>query len=164
VYTLGSSAVMDAGGFYRESLQAVQKLGCRAVLLVGPDPRNVPRELLPSNIFLADYAPYSQLFPRAGATVHQGGSGTTAQALASGKPMIVVPWSHDQPDNARRVVRLGVSRTVPRGKYRAGRVVADLGKLLGQQSYSEAARLTAVEMAKEDGVRSACDGLEAALQ
>jgi rhamnosyltransferase subunit B len=164
VFTLGSSAVMDAGAFYRESLQAVEKVGCRAVLLIGIDPRNVPQRPLPPGIFVAEYAPFSQLFPRAAATVHQGGSGTTAQALASGKPMIVVPWSHDQPDNARRVVKLGVARTIPRSKYRAGRLAAELAELLGQQRYADAARQTAAELAKEDGVRSACDGLEAALR
>jgi hypothetical protein len=35
--------------------------------------------------------------------------------------------------------------------------------LLSDTTYAEAAKRTALEMAKEDGVRSACDGLEAAL-
>jgi UDP:flavonoid glycosyltransferase YjiC (YdhE family) len=35
VFTLGSSAVHLAGGFYEESLTTVRQLGCRAVLLVG---------------------------------------------------------------------------------------------------------------------------------
>ena len=35
VFTLGSSAVQRAGNFYHESLAAVRRLGCRAVLLVG---------------------------------------------------------------------------------------------------------------------------------
>ena len=30
---------------------------------------------------------------------------------AAGKPSVVVPFSHDQPDNAARLQRLGVSRT-----------------------------------------------------
>lgn len=164
VFTLGSSAVFDAGRFYKESVVAVQELGRRAVLLIGSDPRNLPQTTLPPTIFVAEYAPFSQLFPRAAATVHQGGSGTTAQALASGRPMLVVPWSHDQPDNARRVVRLGVARTIPRHKYRAARLTSDLRMLLSDPTYGEAANRTAAEMAKEDGVRAACDGLEAALR
>ena len=164
VFTLGSSAVFDAGPFYRESAEAVRRLGCRAVLLIGNDPRNLPAAPLPDSIFLAPYAPYSELFPRAAVTVHQGGSGTTAQALASGKPMIVVPYSHDQPDNARRVVKLGGARTIPRDQYRAGRLMADLEPLLQDTAYREAAQRTAAEMAREDGVANACDGLEAALK
>src|ERR1019366_84847 len=117
VFTLGSSAVFDAGKFFAESLAAVSATGQRAVLLIGRDPRNVPTTAVPSTVLIAQYAPYSELLPRAAATIHQGGVGTTAQALRSGKPMIVVPWSHDQPDNAMRVRKLGVAPVIPRSKY-----------------------------------------------
>ena len=36
----------------------------------------------------------------------------TGQALRAGRPMLVVPFAHDQPDNAARVRRLGVARVV----------------------------------------------------
>jgi UDP:flavonoid glycosyltransferase YjiC (YdhE family) len=163
VFTLGSSAVHDAGTFYEQSAEAVRRVGCRAVLLVGNDPRNQAKSSLPETMFVAEYAPYSELFPRAAATVHQGGAGTTAQALASGRPMIVVPWSHDQPDHAQRVVKLGVARTIPRHKYRADRLATELRALLRGASYSEAAARTAVMLTTENGVKAACDGLEAAL-
>ena len=86
VFTLGSSAVMDAGSFYRESLEAVKRMEIRAVLLTGRDPRNRPESPVPENVLVCEYAPYSELLPRAAATVHQGGVGTTAQALAWGVP------------------------------------------------------------------------------
>ena len=162
VFTLGSSAVMDAGSFYRESIAAAQRLGVRAVLLIGRDERNRPG-MLPDSIFACEYAPYSELLPRAAATVHQGGVGTTAQALRSGRPMIVVPWSHDQPDNGMRVARLGAGRMIPRSKCRARRIEAELQVLLNERSYALAAAQTAMRMASEDGVGAACDGLEAAL-
>src|SRR5262249_33644606 len=37
VFTLGSSAVYDAGRFYEESADAARRLGQRAILLVGKD-------------------------------------------------------------------------------------------------------------------------------
>jgi rhamnosyltransferase subunit B len=40
VFTLGSAAVLAAGDFYEQSARAAKKLGVRAVLLVGTDPRN----------------------------------------------------------------------------------------------------------------------------
>ena len=40
VFTLGSAVVSTAGPFYQESVEAVRRLGCRAVLLVGTDPQN----------------------------------------------------------------------------------------------------------------------------
>ncbi|MGA9426542.1 MAG: glycosyltransferase, partial [Terracidiphilus sp.] len=73
VFTLGSAAVLAAGRFYEHSARAALHLGLRAVLLIGNDARNRPRMPLPPSICVAEYAPYSRLFPRAAAVVHQGG-------------------------------------------------------------------------------------------
>jgi UDP:flavonoid glycosyltransferase YjiC (YdhE family) len=164
VFTLGSTAVFDAGAFYSESLTAVRRIGCRAVLLTGRDARNRPSGSMPDNVLVAEYAPYSELLPRAAATVHQGGVGTTAQALRAGRPMIVVPYSHDQPDNGARVRRLGAGRVIPRRKYRAERLAKELEILLSENSHAQAAAQAAREMARENGVQSACEGLEALIE
>jgi UDP:flavonoid glycosyltransferase YjiC (YdhE family) len=163
VFTLGSSAVFEAGDFFAESAAAVRRLGCRAVLLIGDDPRNQPAREFPG-IITASYAPYSELFPRAAAVVHPGGVGTTAQTLRAGVPICVAPWSNDQPDNARRCVNLGVARVVPRSGYRAARVAAELERLLTDGSFREAAARAAAVIAREDGVARACDGLESAVR
>lgn len=159
VFTLGSSAVLAAGSFFQESSAAAQKLGVRAVLLAGGDPRNQPRDPDP-RIFVAAYAPFSELFGRAAAVVHQGGSGTTAQVLRAGVPSIFVPYSHDQPDNARRVASLGTARIIPRSKYRAARIALELGTLLSDPAVKENCARIARQLAQEDGVRTACEGLE----
>ena len=106
VFTLGSAAVVSPGQFYEESINAVSRLDRRAVLLMG---KNALPADLPKNIIAVNYTPYSQLFSRACAIVHQGGVGTTAQALRAGRPTLVTPYSVDQPDNAARVERLGTS-------------------------------------------------------
>jgi UDP:flavonoid glycosyltransferase YjiC (YdhE family) len=162
VFTLGSSAVFDAGVFYRESLEAVRRTGQRAVLLVGADPRNRPAAGLPESICVAEYAPYSALLPRAATTVHQGGVGTTAQALRAGRPMIVTPWSHDQPDNAMRAQRLGVARVIPRSQYNAHRLTRELDALSASESYAIAARQVSQRVLAEDGIGAACRALESA--
>lgn len=163
VFTLGSSAVHDAGEFYIESAIAAQKLGYRAILLTGGDPSNVPRSLLSENIVAFDYAPYSELFPRAAAIVHQGGIGTTAQALKSGRPMLVMPYSHDQPDNAARAERLGVARTINRANYTALQAAAQLKYLLNEPKYTQRAADIGRQIQAENGVRAACDAIEARL-
>ena len=163
VFTLGSSAVLDAGQFYGESATAAKKLGRRAVLLVGPDVRNRMASL-PEGVVACEYAPYSALFPRAAAIVHHGGIGTTAQALRSGRSMLVVPFAHDQPDNAQRLVRLGLARTISRSGYTAGRAAEELGRLLEKPTYSERASEVGQRVRREDGVRAACDAIEAVLK
>jgi UDP:flavonoid glycosyltransferase YjiC (YdhE family) len=160
VFTLGSSAVFDAGPFYEESLKAARIAGVRAILLTGSNARNRPSEASGHSLFVAEYAPYSELLPHAVATVHQGGVGTTAQALRSGRPMIVVPFSNDQPDNARRVAKLGVARVMPRRRYRADLVARELRELLAG-SYADLAKQAARAIACENGVLAACQSLEA---
>jgi UDP:flavonoid glycosyltransferase YjiC (YdhE family) len=163
VFTLGSSAVVDAGPFYDHSVAAARLLGRRAVLLVGNDPRNQPAAL-PDGIVAFAYAPYSDLFPRAAAVVHQGGIGTTAQAMRSGRPMLVMPYAHDQPDNAERVKRLGIARTIGRHRYTPARAAAELRHLLDNPLYRQRAAAVGEQVRQEDGVRAACDALEGLLQ
>jgi rhamnosyltransferase subunit B len=160
VFTLGSAAVLAAGDFYEESARAAMKLGVRAVLLIGDDPRNMPVSELPDAICAAKYAPYSALFSRVALVVHQGGVGTTAQCLRAGRPMLIMPYSHDQPDNARRMRRMGVARVIQRSQYKPFRVARKLREMLAEPEFEEQARHAAEEVAREDGVKSACDALE----
>jgi UDP:flavonoid glycosyltransferase YjiC (YdhE family) len=48
--------------------------------------------------------------------LHSGGIGTTAQALRSGRPQVIVPFAFDQFDNAERVERLGCGVALSRRK------------------------------------------------
>ena len=161
VFTLGSAAVLAAGDFYEQSARAAMRLGVRAVLLIGNDPRNRPETALPESICIAEYAPYSALFPRAKLIVHQGGVGTTAQCLRAGRPMLIMPYSHDQPDNARRMKRRGVAQVIQRASYKPWRVSRRLTSMLAVPDYEREAQSVAAALALEDGVKSACDALEA---
>ncbi len=160
VFTLGSAAVLAAGDFYEISAKAAIRLGIRAVLLIGTDPRNRLKTPLPESICVAEYAPYSKLFDRAAMVVHQGGVGTTAQCLSAGKPMLIMPFSHDQPDNARRMTRLKVARVIQRGNYTPERVARRLRAMLAEPRLARQAESVARHLAGEDGVHAACDALE----
>lgn len=158
VFTLGSAAVMDAGDFFEQSIEAARITGRRGVILYGVF--NEPPAGLPDSVIAVDYAPFSTLFPRAACVVHQGGVGTTAQVLRAGVPHLIVPFSHDQPDNAARCVRLGVARTVSRREYDAELGARELTQLLGDLTYRAAAKEAALIVRAEDGTRTACDAIE----
>jgi len=157
VFTLGSSAVQQAGTFYSESLAAIRRLKCRAVLLAGD---NILPQPLPPGVAIFPYVPFSRIFPRASVIVHSGGIGTCAQALAAARPMLVVPFAFDQPDNAARLKRLGLARVIPRKKYHAGRALEELDRLLSDGAYAQAAAKAARRMTEENGVRTACNAIE----
>ena len=163
VFTLGTAIVADAGDFYEQSAQAAAKLGRRAILIVGPEPRNKPASL-PGGVTAIDYAPFSALFPRAAAVVHHGGIGTTGMAMRAGRPTLVMPCAWDQPDNAARAERLGIARVISRRRYTAPRAAAELSRLLGDPNYARNAAAVADRLRHEDGVRTACDALEGLLR
>jgi rhamnosyltransferase subunit B len=160
VFTLGTSAALNPGTFFEETLKALDESGVRAVL-VSPE-----AESLPSNdrILCLRYAPYSKLFPRAWVNVHQGGIGTTAQALRSGRPMVVVPYSHDQPDNADRVKRLGVARVIRRSKYSKNSIAKTLRELIGDRDSRERAESAGQAIRQEDAIAASLEFIEAALR
>jgi rhamnosyltransferase subunit B len=158
VFTLGSSAVGAAGSFYQVSARAAELLGRRAILLVGRDPANRPRRLS-ADVLAVESAPHELLFPRAAATVHHGGIGTTGQALRSGQPTLVVPFAHDQPDNAHRVSKLGAGRVIYPARYTADRVAEELRMLLTSPRYRIAATSVAEAVRRERGAAAACDAI-----
>jgi UDP:flavonoid glycosyltransferase YjiC (YdhE family) len=162
VFTLGSSAIYAAGDFYRDSVEAARTVGVRALLLTG-EPWNRPAEL-PEGIAAFDYAPYSELLPRARAVVHQGGIGTTAQGLRAGIPTLVVPFSHDQFDNGSRVARIGAGRVLPRAKYNASTAAKELRALLREASYTTRAAEVGRQIRSEDGASAAADAIEEVLR
>lgn len=160
VFTLGSAAVQLAEDFYHHSAQAARQLGRRAILLVGKNP---PPPDLPPTILAWDYLPYVTIFPHAAAIIHQGGVGTTAQALRAGRPMLIVPFAHDQFDNAARIVRLGVGRTVSRRRYSPTTCAAALSDLHSDSATASAAARITDRLRNESGVIGACDDIERAL-
>ena len=163
VFTLGSSAVHAAGAFYEESVQAAARLGVRAVLLTGGVEQNRPTCGVSKDILVIDRAPHQLLFPRAAAVVHQGGAGTTGQALRAGRPMLVVPHAHDQPDNAFRTARTGGARICYPSNYKAARVERELRRLLDDGGYADRAAATAAIVRAEDGAATAVEMIEAAI-
>jgi rhamnosyltransferase subunit B len=163
VFTLGSSAFWVAKDFYRDSIKAAQSLGQRALLLIGHE-RNLPREALPEGIAAFEYAPFSEVLPRARAIVHQGGVGTTGQALRAGRPTLIVPHAHDQFDNAARVVRLGCGRMIARPRYNARSATRALAALLEQPNYAAGAAAVGSTVQNENGAQAAVDAIEEVLR
>lgn len=164
VFTLGSAAVGAAGDFFQQSAEAAQRLKRRAVLLVGRDLRSQPQYTLPPGVIAVPYAPHAAVFPRACVIVHQGGIGTTGEAMRAGRPMLVVPYSHDQPDHAARLSRLGVARSIPRERYNSAIAAREIHALLEDSNYAKRAAEIGASVRSEAGVTAACDQIERLLQ
>jgi UDP:flavonoid glycosyltransferase YjiC (YdhE family) len=159
VFAQGSAAVHNPGNFYEVSAKAARRLHRRALLIGAiPGPSISAPDLL-----AARYVPYSQIFPRAAAIVHQGGAGTTAQALRAGRPTLVVPYGWDQPDNAARIEKLGTGLALARASYEVGHMVAKLQKLLEDPRYATRATQVSARLADEHALTRSCDAIERLL-
>jgi UDP:flavonoid glycosyltransferase YjiC (YdhE family) len=160
VFTLGSAAVYDPGNFFDASAEAARRLSRRAILLIG---KNASPASLPENVLAIDYLPFAAIFSQASAIVNQGGIGTIGQALRAGCPMLVMPYNYDQPDNAARLVRLGVARTISRKDYSAERAAGELNALLSDPGFARKAAEARQRIQEEHGAAAACDALESLL-
>lgn len=152
------SANRHAAAFFRAALGATSQIGQRAVCVTAhADHLPAP---LPDGALHASYAPFATLFPRAAAVVHHGGIGTSAQALAAGVPQLIVPMGFDQPDNAVRLVQLGVGAAIPARRVTGPRAAAALRALLTGTRTQSACRRWREAMDSEAAIRRACDLIE----
>ena len=137
IFTPGSAG-STMHGFFRESVQAAQRLGVRAMLVTNYPGQAPPN--LPAGVKVFGYLPFSQILPRAALLVYHGGIGTLAQGIKAAVPHLVVPHAHDQFDNAWRLRRLGLGESIPIGSYRAARAARAIAELLDGAAATTALR------------------------
>lgn len=152
------SAMWSGQRFFAESARACELLGRRGLLLTRHADQ-IPRRL-PPGVRHVSYAPFSQLLPRCAAIVHHAGIGTSAQALRAGLSQLVVPFAHDQHDNAARLVRLGVARKIEPRAYRAGALAAHLDELIACERAARRSRQVAARFDAPDPMHETCRWIE----
>jgi UDP:flavonoid glycosyltransferase YjiC (YdhE family) len=160
VFTPGSANV-HGHAFFQAAVDAARRLDRRALLLTR-FAEQIPADL-PPTVRHVPFAPFTQLLPRCAALIHHGGIGTTSAALAAGIPQVIMPLSHDQPDNAARVRALGVGdRLLP--KHFTGRRLAEiLRPLLASPRVKDRAADLAKRCAAQDAIAETADLIEAAV-
>jgi rhamnosyltransferase subunit B len=157
IFTAGSAAA-TMQRFFLESVQAARRLDRRAMLVTN-FPEQLPREL-PAGVRAFGYLPFSEVLPRAALLVYHGGIGTLAQTIRAGIPHLVVPSGHDQFDNAWRIERLGLGRSIPQTRYRAGRAAGEIRSMLADQRAQQRSREYAQRIDSASALTRACELLE----
>ena len=107
--------------------------GRRAVLLTGKFEENQRSPPLPPTIH-GGLCPILIHFC-AQRVIHQGGIGTLGQAMYAGRPMLVVPFSHDQPDMPSALSGWDLVR-IPRAKFSVRSGEAAWRELLEDRRYA----------------------------
>jgi len=157
VFTPGS-AMLHGHEFFQVAAQACRRLRRRGILLTRY-PEQLP-DRLPDEVRHCEFVPLGALLPRAAAIVHHAGVGTLAQGLAAGIPHLSMPMSHDQPDNAARLARLGVGLAIKPKHFQAERVAAALEQLLGSREVQDRCRELAGRFDTARAVERTCREIE----
>jgi UDP:flavonoid glycosyltransferase YjiC (YdhE family) len=164
VFTFGSG-MMHGSQLFEAASRVCAQLNVQGLFLnrfqnVAPPPHMVH----------ATFIPFREIFPRCAAIVHHGGIGTTAEALAAGKPQLILPLGFDQLDNGVRVQKLGaglhtaskhnfVARSQPLRERDITEIANKLSALL-QSSLQASASKFAERVRTGNGLEKAADLIE----
>ncbi len=154
--TFGSMTDVDGDpdGVFDIVTEAIDLLGCRAILQTGPTVRPA-REEHP-RILRIGAASHDAVFPRCSIVVHHGGAGTTQAALRAGRPSVIVAYMVDQFLWGDVLRQHGVApRHLKRRTVRPKALAAAMKRALEDSAMQRAAAALGDRMRGEDGVGTA---------
>lgn len=162
VITFGSLVHSDPLAITNILVDAVQQVGCRAIIQQGWS--GLGREQLPTNLRIVDFVPHSYLFSKAACIVHHGAAGTTAAALRAGVPSVIVPHWLDQPIWAELVRGMrGAEAVIPFQKLTAKDLAEAIDKTLKSDKCVRAAAALGEKIRAENGTQTACQLIQQLL-
>lgn len=104
VVSFSSMPLKDPKVFKDKITKALKDTGNRAVVLTGTSGMTFENE---DNILAVKNAPHRLIFKKAKGIIHHGGVGTMSEALLSGVPQLIMPFTVDQPFWAKRLYSKG---------------------------------------------------------
>ena len=104
------TVVKGAVSFFQNCLEAFRNENVDVIISVGEkfDCRKLKN--IPSNIHIYNFVPQLEVLKMADVFVTHGGMNSVSESLVYGTPMVVIPFSSDQPVNARCIEKLGVGK------------------------------------------------------
>jgi len=161
VFTLGTAVVEMKSDFFHIAYEAVKQTKVRAIFLIGENSDHSTDEMFDDEqICISGYESYPLLFPECKAIVHQCGVGTTSQALYSGKPQILIPFAHDQPDNAYRVSKLGCGVIIFAKQLSVEKLVKALNEIISDKKYQDYAEKYRSELLRNEFEKNFLDAID----
>jgi UDP:flavonoid glycosyltransferase YjiC (YdhE family) len=136
--TLGN--IINREHLFRPFLEALRGEPIDVIVTVGRSVDPARFEPLPENLHVEQYIPNSLVLPRVDAVVCHGGFNTVMGALGSGRPLVLAPFTADQPIHAQRCAALGVGCVIDTQALDPAEIRAATRAVLDDSSYRQAAR------------------------
>ena len=160
VISLGSMVHDDPKKLTHLFLEAIQAVGCRAVIQHGWSGLAQDIEL-PDTVYAIDFVPHSWLFPQAACVIHHGGLGTTAAVSKASVPSIVIIHVFDNAALARSTQKIGAtSAALSLATLNVDQLTTALSAIFQDSQYQIAATFLGKLTQAEQGVQTACQLIE----
>jgi MGT family glycosyltransferase len=147
----------------RAAIEGLADLPVQVVVTTGRhrEPAALELGVIPRNVRVERWMPQSHLLPRTSVVVTTGGSGNVLASLRLGIPLVIVPTSWDQPENAWRVAEAGAGLRLAPNRCTPDGLRAAVERVLGEPSFRENAGRLASVFARYGGGAQAAELLEA---
>ncbi len=159
----GSMTDADPNATTRMVLEAIEAVGCRAILSEGW--AGLGSVALPANVIQIGPVSHESLFPRCAAVVHHGGAGTTTRVAQAGVPQIIVPHLLDQYWWGKRIMSMGLAPApLPRSSLTSTQLRESIASVLENEFLCERAAEIGRQIAPPATPRTAAETILAALR
>lgn len=97
--------------FFKTIIKAMaQRPQYRLLLNIGSWDSSKLEETVPENVELVSWVPQLEVLKHSDLLITHGGFGAVKESIAFKVPILVFPWTHDQPGNASRIRFHGIGR------------------------------------------------------
>lgn len=145
----------------REVVLGAAATGAGVLVTVGHDGDPAALGDLPAGVTVERFVPQAEVLPRCAAVVSHAGSGTLFGSLAHGLPNVLLPQAADQFTNAEQTVAYGAALAFADGPPSRDDVAEAVGRVLGEESFGEAAARVADAIAAMPGPAEAAEAVAA---
>src|SRR5215207_5789793 len=160
VYATMGTAFNQVAGILAAIVEGLRDEPISLIVSTGRDQDPASFGPQPPHVHIERYVPQSLLFPYCDLVVTHGGSGTVLTTLDHGLPMVIVPVSADQPDNACRCEQLGVARVIAPDDRSPEAFRNAVRDVLGEPTYRRTAEGLRGEMVRLPGPEQVVGWLE----
>lgn len=113
VYISLGTVVKGAVAFFQKCVEAFRDELVDVIISVGKKFDTKKLKNVPKNIHIYKSVPQLEVLKISDVFITHGGMNSVSEALVYGVPILVIPFTADQPVNARRVEMLGVGKHLP---------------------------------------------------
>lgn len=157
VVSFSSMPLKNPEIFKEKLIKALKETENRAVVLTGTSGMNFDND---ESIFAVKKAPHRLIFKQAKGIVHHGGVGTMSEALLSGAPQLIMPFTTDQPFWAHILYSKGYTMKPLKEKNLEVSELVKALKNMDSAKYIEKAKDIQGVIEKENGLQNAVKYIE----